>query len=202
MGPSGNDAAAEGDLRHGVHVHGVAQGLSDALVAQGLIGAVEAAVLEGVAHEGDDIDGLAVAESLHLGGGQADGDVYLAGFEGHAAGGVVSNGADDEVLELRQLAPVLLVALKHDSVAGDPLDELVGAGADGVAAVDVVAACGLDGALADDEGGVVGQVGQEGREDVLRAELNGVFVYYFGLGGVEWLEYHGLHDTFGRRGRR
>ena len=53
----------------------------------------------------------------------------VAGERGHA-GEVVGDGPPRDLLDLGHAAPVVAVRLEHDAVVLDPLDELVGAGAD------------------------------------------------------------------------
>ena len=114
---------------HGLAVEPVGDGLADGWIAERLDVLVDA--------EEPDVEGGA-PEHLQLGVILDDRDVLrldevvpvnLAGLQRLQPGGVVRDGQEDERLQVRGFAPVVLVAREHQPVAAVPLLQRVRSGA-------------------------------------------------------------------------
>ena len=122
--------ALAGQVEDLVHVHGIAHGLADLLVVEGLHVVVQ---VQGLDQVHGALQGLvgAGADGVHLVDGQVTGHVHRAGAQGGHEGVGVLIDLEGDLVQVGLLAPVV-GELLHDQVllhgAGD---ELEGAGAHG-----------------------------------------------------------------------
>ena len=121
-------------------VQGIVEGLADLHVVKGSLGGVDGQVVD--LGGGEDVQRQRVVglHALGQGEGEGGGHVDLAGLELHQAGVVIRH---QDVLDLLGLGHALLavigIGLQGQAAALHPLLEHVGAGADGVAQVLLVA---------------------------------------------------------------
>ena len=145
LGVAGGGVAVHRRLRHLLAVDGVGDGLADLQVAGHVVADGIPALRHlprvgqhrqgeaPVVHGGDVLDPV----PLHLGGGQGgggEGHVHLP-RPGGGQGRVLVHEDDGHPLHGRDLAVVVLIGLQDQLLLGVPLDELEGAGADGVGPV-------------------------------------------------------------------
>ena len=150
--------AAEHQFDVALGVQRVGDGLPDLLVVKGRLLHVHAHIPYGGAGGGEGGDGRVVRQALQVGDAQVIGQVHLAGLQANGAVQRLGNRAEDDALDGRSAAPVVLKGLQDHVAAQLPGDELEGAGAHGVL-VELLRA-GVR-ALADDGGRVQAQAVQQ-----------------------------------------
>ena len=168
-----------GEARHqllhdGLLVDRVVRRLPRRLLVEGRRPHVELDVVDAQDRRRGDV-GLRMG--LELGrdvGGDFPDDVDAARLDLRVLRGVLGDGAEDEVLERRLAAPVLVEGLEADELVALPLDELPRARADGRRRPEGLIPDGHDVLLGDDA--EVDEALEQEREGLVRDDVNGLGV--------------------------
>ena len=115
-------------VNYSIQVKGIGQGLANLLVVQRRHRTVEHNIGSGESIAGPDIAVGILAQRVHRSGQRLHADIHVTCLKSQGSGSGVGNDTEYQVLELRLFAPVILVALKHNAITGNPFNKLVWAG--------------------------------------------------------------------------
>ena len=128
-GADGAAVAVEGQVDDGLLVHGVAQGLPDADIVEGLLGVVQVQSLDQVHGALFHIE--VIAQLGHLSAGQVGEHVDGAALEAHHDAVGVLNDLVGHLVQIGGGAPVFIELFQDDGVLGGAGHKLEGPGAHG-----------------------------------------------------------------------